>query len=78
MWKPSERFTIIHGDRVTPAQAERTLSSILYNHDTVPDLVTMTCELAKSTRRGLTYAEAAEMLAKEGAAFDPDGWYQGS
>jgi hypothetical protein len=70
----SERFTIIHGDRIERRDAERVLSSILYNHDTVPDLVTLTCELAIALRRGLTFAEAAAIAAAEGAAFDGEGW----
>lgn len=78
MWQPSKRFQTIHGEGVTPAVADRTLSSILYNHDSVPDLVTMTCELSKSMRKPLTFAAAAELLAAEGADFDAEGWYQTS
>ena len=74
MWLPSKRFASMYGEGVTRDQAERTLSSILYNHDTVPDLVTMTCELAKSVRRAMTFAEAAELLSSEGANFDAEGW----
>lgn len=77
MFTPGARFTAIHGEGVTPAVATRTLSSILYNHDTVPDLVTLTCELAKSMRKSLTFAAAADLLAAEGAEFDADGWYVG-
>lgn len=73
-FRPSHRFRTIHGDGVSPRQAERTLMSILYNHDTVPDLVTLTCELALSMRQALTYAEAAAIAAADSAAFDPDGW----
>jgi hypothetical protein len=78
MWQPSKRFRTIHGEGVTRAQADRTLSSILYNHDTVPDLVTMTCELAVSKRRAMTFGQAADLFAAAGASFDADGWYQSS
>ena len=74
MWKPSVRFEAIHGQGVKPAQADRILASILYNHDTVPDLVTMTCELARLMRRSLTFAEAADLMVAEGAHFDTEGW----
>jgi hypothetical protein len=74
-YRPSHRFRTIHGDGVSPRQAERTLISILYNHDTVPDLVTLTCELSASSGRALTFAEAARIVAADGAAFDADGWF---
>jgi hypothetical protein len=71
---PSARFSLRHGEGVSPLRAERTLSSILYNHDSVPDLVTLTCELSTSLGRALTYAEAAAIVAADGVAFDPYGW----
>lgn len=74
MFQPSERFRAIHGEGVSPGQARRILTSILYNHDSVADLVTTACQLSKSMGRALTFAEAAEIAADEGAAFDADGW----
>jgi hypothetical protein len=66
---------IDESQRFTPKVAAATLSSILYNHDTHPDLVTMTCELAKSLRKSLTVGEAREMLAAEDIKFDSEGWF---
>ncbi len=72
-WKPSKRFEAISGTSVSPAKAERIIASVLYNHDTVPDLVTLTCELVRSSRREMTFVEAAAILASE-AKFDAEGW----
>jgi hypothetical protein len=77
-FKPSDRFTLIHGEGVSRQQAQLTLISVLYCHDTVPDLVTLTCELAVSSRRALSFVEAAEIAAANGATFDSEGWFAAS
>jgi hypothetical protein len=73
-FRPSPRFVAIHGEGVSPTQAERILTGVLYNHDTVPDLVTVTCQMAASRRRGVTFIEVAEVMVAEGASFDAEGW----
>jgi hypothetical protein len=74
-FKPSKRFEILHGTGVSRQQAVRTLSSVLYNHDSIPDVVTFSCELSVTMRRGVTFAEAAAIAAAEGVSFDPEGWF---
>jgi hypothetical protein len=75
VFRPSQRFTAINGEGLSPPRAERILIGILYNHDTVPDVVTLAAELSKSLRRALSFVEAAAIAATDGATFDSEGWF---
>lgn len=59
---------------ISPDLGARITASVLVNHDTVPELVSLAAAQACESGQTITLARFRVELAKYGFAFDAEGW----